>query len=278
MLARLLPSDFRLAAGPELEKAALACLARERSRLGAVGTLVAWIRLTADTVGSAVALRVFARTALPPRRRFIEAAMDNLKKDLRYALRGLRREPGFAALTVLTLALGIGANTAIFSVVNTVLLRPLPYPKAEQLEYVTTTFPGMGLDHFWLSIPEVLELEKHNQAFSSLGGYRTTQFNIDTNPPIRPTVAVVTAGLMPTLGVRPMIGRWFTDADSVPGAERVVVLSWELWQRTFAGDPNILGRTFRADTITRTVVGVMPPGYDVHDARVEVWVPAIIDP
>ncbi len=278
MLARLLPREFRAGAGPDLERAAMACLARERARFGPIGTLFAWVRLTADTVGTSAALHFSAPPPTTPRRGFIEAFMDNLKKDLLYALRGLRRQPGFAALTVLTLALGIGANTAIFSVVNGVLLRPLPYPNAEQLEYVTTTFPALGFDQFWMSIPEVLELEKHNQSFSSLGAYRAAEFNVDTTPPIRPTVGVLTPGFLPTLGVRPLMGRWFTEADSVPGAPRVTILSWEMWQQTFAGDPNILGQTFRADTITRTIVGVMPPGFDVHDARIEVWVPAIIDP
>ena len=278
MLARLLPREFRAGAGPDLERAAMACLARERARFGPIGTLFAWVRLTADTVGTSAALRFSAPPPTPPRRGLIEAFMDNLKKDLLYALRGLRRQPGFAALTVLTLALGIGANTAIFSVVNGVLLRPLPYPNAEQLEYVTTTFPSLGFDQFWMSIPEVLELEKNNQSFSSLGAYRSAEFNVDTTPPIRPTVGVLTPGFLPTLGVRPLMGRWFTEADSVPGAQRVTILSWEMWQQTFAGDPNILGQTFRADTITRTIVGVMPPGFDIHDARIEVWVPAIIDP
>ena len=95
--------------------------------------------------------------------------MDNLKKDLLYALRGFRRQPGFSLLTVLTLALGIGANTAIFSVVNGVLLRPLPYPHAEQLEYVTTKFPAIGFAQFWMSPPEVLELRDHNSSFNGVG-------------------------------------------------------------------------------------------------------------
>ena len=277
-LLRLLPRPFRETAAGELEDAAVACVERERARFGKAGIAVAWLRLAADTVSTSVALRYAARRGAPKGRGPVEAVMDNLKNDLRYALRGLRRQPGFAALTVLTLALGIGANTAIFSVVNGVLLRPLPYPHSEQLEYVTTTFPALGFDQFWMSIPEVLELERHNQSFSSLGAYRVAEFNVDTAPPIRPTVGVVTAGFMPTLGVRPLMGRWFTDADSVPGAPRVTILSWELWQRVFGGDPDILGKTFRGDTITRTIVGVMPRGYDVHDSRIEVWVPPIIDP
>jgi predicted permease len=280
-LARLLPRAFRDAAGAELEAAAVACLARERARMGPAGALFAWVRLSADLVATALALW-WPRTFTPPHGRSprgaLEALMDNLVKDFLYAVRGLRRQPGFAMLTVLTLALGIGANTAIFSVVNGVLLRPLPYPNAEQLEFVTTMFPTQGFDQFWMSMPEVVELEQHNQSFSSVGGYRSTAMNVDTTPPIRPTVGVVTSGFMPALGVRPAMGRWFQASDSVPGAQRVTILSWELWKSAFNGDPQILGRTFHADTIARTVVGVMPRGYDVHDARIDFWVPAIVDP
>ncbi|HET9372956.1 MAG TPA: ABC transporter permease [Vicinamibacterales bacterium] len=278
VLARLLPAEFRAAAGPDLETAAVACLERERARFGRAGALVAWAAIAADIVRVAARLRLEPAAPAPFHRKRIEAFMDNLRMDLRYALRGLKRQPGFAALTVLTLALGIGANTAIFSVVNAVLLRPLPYPNADELEYVTTRFQGQGLDKFWLSIPEVLELAQHNQSFSSVGGYRVAEFNVDTTPPFRPTVGVLTAGFLPTLGVPPLLGRGFTEADSVPGAERVALLSWELWQSRFGGDAGVLGRTFRADTIPRTIVGVMPRGFDILDARVDVWVPAIIDP
>jgi predicted permease len=280
-LSRLLPRDFRAIAGAELELAAAACMAREQARFGRLGAAFAWMRLSADLLATAFALR-WPRTppsspGMPPRG-FIETLMDNLVKDFLYAVRGLRRQPGFAALTVLTLALGIGANTAIFSVINGVLLRPLPYPNADQLEYVTSKFPTMGFEQFWMSIPEVLELEQHNQSFSSLGAYRATAMNIDTTPPMRPATGVVTAGFLPTLGVRPMFGRWFEASDSVPGAQRVAILSWELWTKAFGADPQILGKTFKGDTITRTIVGVMPRGFDVHDARIEFWVPAIVDP
>lgn len=204
--------------------------------------------------------------------------MDTLLQDLRYALRGLARQPGFTALTVLTLALGIGANTAIFSVVNGVLLRPLPYPNAEQLEYVTTKFPALGFEQFWMSPPELQELADHNSSFSSVGGFSAGAVNINTSQPSRPNSALVTPGLMPTLGVPPLTGRWFSDADSRPGAEDVAILSSEFWQRHFGGDPGILGRKILVDNVSTTIVGVMPPGYDVHDQKVEVWLPLTLDP
>jgi hypothetical protein len=159
-LSRLLPRDFRATAGPELEAAAAACVSRERARLGRLGVAIAAVRIAADTVSNAVALRFedhntsFRSIHASPPRGVIEALMDNLKKDLLYAIRGFRRQPGFFLLTVMTLALGIGANTAIFSVVNGVLLRPLPYPNSEQLEYVTTKFPSLGFEQFWVSPPE----------------------------------------------------------------------------------------------------------------------------
>jgi predicted permease len=277
-LARLLPADFRAAAGPDLEAAALACLARERTRFGPRGSALAWIRLVTDTVAAAVALRFSKPPSPEPRRGLIEALMDNLKKDFLYALRGLRRQPGFAALTVLTLALGIGANTAIFSVVNGVLLRPLPYPNPDQLEFITTKFPTLNFEQFWVSPPEVLELRDRNQSFSGVGAYSAGALNIDSTPPQRARSAIVTAELMPVLGVRPLMGRWFTEEDTRPGAEDVGILSWEIWTRNYGADPNILGKKFMADNTPTTIVGVMPRGYDVHDAKVEVWLPLTINP
>ena len=120
--------------------------------------------------------------------------MDNFAKDVRYAFRALRRQPGFAIITVLTLALGIGANTAVFSVVNGVLLRPLGYPQPERLEFITSQFPGLGFDQFWVSLPEFVEFKQHNQAFSNVGAYNITAANLGTSTPSRPITALVTPG------------------------------------------------------------------------------------
>src|SRR5688572_27803930 len=158
-------------------------------------------------------------------------------KDLRYAIRSLWRQPGFAIITVLTLALGIGANTAVFSVVNGVLLRPLPYPEAERLEFITSKFPGLGFEQFWISTPAFLEFRDHNQSFESVGAYVTSAVNFGTSPPTRPVSAQVTPELMPTLGVHPFLGRWFTAGDSGPNAPPVTILSWELWQQSLGGMP-----------------------------------------
>ena len=204
--------------------------------------------------------------------------MDGLRKDLRYALRSLRRQPGFTIVTILTLALGIGANTAVFSVVNGVLLRPLPYPQSERLEYITSQFPGLGFDQFWISPPEFVEFKQHNQAFSSVGAYAVSAANLDTSPPSRPVAGFVSPELMPTLGVQPLHGRAFTDADSVPGAAPVAILSWELWQRAYGGRPDIVNQNVQVNNRATEIVGIMPPGYDVHDSRIELWLPLTINP
>jgi predicted permease len=204
--------------------------------------------------------------------------MDNFRRDLVYALRALRRQPGFTLVTILTLALGIGANTAVFSVVNGVVLRPLAYPQPERLQFVTSQFPTLGFDQFWISLPEFVEFRDRNRAFESIGAYNVNAVNLDTTPPGRPVGAIVTPELMPTLGVQPVAGRWFTAADSVPNAERVAILSWELWQRAYGGDRTVLDRVIQINNLPNRIVGIMPRGYDVHDQKVEIWQPLTIDP
>jgi predicted permease len=290
LIACLLPADLRKTAGADLEEAALACLVRERQRRGRVGVAVAWVRLVSDAIGTTLAIRrthVVRRKAVdrrgrvwntpnPSPRSLWEAVMDNLRKDLQHALRTLRRQPGFTIVTILTLALGIGANTAIFSVVNGVLLRPLEYPHPEQLEFLSTTFLKLGFDQFWMTLPEFLEFRDHNSTFQSVGAYSTGAVNLGTDPAIRPNSAVVTPEFMPTLGVRPVAGRWFTSEDSRPGADPVVILSADLWRRAFGSDPALLGRRVMIDGVSNQVVGIMPAGYDVHEQKVELWQPVTI--
>jgi len=199
-------------------------------------------------------------------------------RNLKLAARGLLRQPAFAVITVLTLALGIGANTAVFSVIHGVLLRPLPYPQPERLEYITSRFPALGFEQFWISMPEFVEFRDNNQVFASVGAYSIGAVNIDTDPPSRPVAANVTPELMPTLGVPAARGRWFTAQDSQPNAAPVAILSWELWQRDYGADPSVLGRSVRMNGRSVEIVGIMPAGYDVHDSKVEVWRPQLIDP
>ena len=283
-MLRVLPADVRLATGPSLEDAAMACLARERARWGRPGVAFAWLRLAADAVGSAVAFRRAAVSrahgaSLRPQPRSLgEIAMDTLRSDLRTALRQLRRQPGFTIVSVLTLALGIGANTAIFSVVNTVLLRELPYPEPAQLQLITSQFTQQGFSHFWLSTPEYVEFRDHNHSFSSVGAYSIGAANIGASAPTRPVTATVSADFFSTLRVPPAAGRWFNDGDSQPGADPVAILSTELWRRAFGAEPSTLGSRVMIDGVSTLVVGIMPPGFDIHDQKVELWQPLPIDP
>jgi predicted permease len=204
--------------------------------------------------------------------------MPTSMNDLKHALRSLRQTPLVAAIAVLTLALGIGANTAIFSVVNAVILRPLGYPQPERLIYITSQFPSLGFDQFWISVPEFLEFRELNRSFEHVGAYRVRAANLGAEQPSRPVTAIVTDDLMAALGVPPLMGRPFTRDDTLPGAEDVAILSYELWQRGFAGDPSVLGRSVQIDGVSTRIVGVMPRGYDVHDEHVELWLPLTIDP
>jgi putative ABC transport system permease protein len=202
-----------------------------------------------------------------------------MRQDLTHALRTLWKSPGYAVVTILTLALGIGANTAIFSVVNGVILKPLPYPSPERLIFITSQFPALGFDQFWVSAPEFVEFAEGNRSFKQVGAYRAGAVNLGTpDQPRRVNSAVITSELMPVLGVAPLRGRQFTREDTLPGAEDVAVLSSELWRSAFGGDESVVGRTVPIDGAPTRIVGIMPPDYDVHDARVQVWLPLTLDP
>jgi predicted permease len=206
-------------------------------------------------------------------------SMDGWSRDARHALRGLLRRPGFAGVTILTLGLGIGANTAIFSVVNGVLLRPLPYADPDRLVMVNSAFPTLGFDEFWVSPPEYMELQERARSFEVLGAYRQGQLSIGGGDrPERVNAAVASATLFEALGVPPLLGRTYTREEDLPGAEPVIVLSHELWQRSFAADPGLVGRSIDANGVPRTVIGVMPPGFDVDESGIEAWQPLALDP
>lgn len=205
--------------------------------------------------------------------------MDRLKLDLLYAFRNLRKSPGYAIVTILTLALGIGANTAIFSVVNGVILEPLPFPQPDRLVFITSQFPNLGFDQFWVSSPEFLEFRERNQSFKDVGAYTAGAVNLGTqDQPRRVNSAIITSELMPVLGSQPLRGRLFTRHDTLPGAEDVGILSSEIWQTAFGGDETVVGRVIPVDGIPTRIVGVMPPGFDVHDQKAQVWLPLTLDP
>ncbi|HEX9943253.1 MAG TPA: ABC transporter permease [Thermoanaerobaculia bacterium] len=205
--------------------------------------------------------------------------MKALLQDLRYACRLLLRSPGFTLLAALTLALGIGANAAIFSVADSVLLKPLPYKDSGRLAIVYSQFPAMGFDRFWVDPMEFTEYSKWNRSFASLGAYVTGQVNVGgQSEPVRADAAFATAGLFKALGVDAQLGRYYSPAEDLPNTEKVVVLSDSLWRRAFGADRTVLGRRVKVDGADRTVIGVMPPGFTVGDDRIEAWIPLALDP
>jgi putative ABC transport system permease protein len=205
-------------------------------------------------------------------------AIHRIVQDARYAIRSLARVPGFTAVGVLTLALGIGANTAIFSVLNGVLLQPLPYPKPDQLIYVTSQFPKLGFDQFPVDAAEFLEFRERAQSFQSVGAYSAGAVNVGADAaPQRVTSAIVSSSLFKALGVPPMRGNVFTEEETLPNAAPVAVLSRELWESAFGGR-DIIGQQIDVDGVKRTVVGIMPAGFDVHDQGVRIWLPLTLDP
>ena len=197
--------------------------------------------------------------------------------DLRYACRAMRKNPGFAAVIILTLALGIGANAAMFSVVNAVVLRPLPYRDADRLVVVWDNLHRHGLKDIVVSALEFTEFRDRNRVFDRMGAYETKGFNVTgVAQPERVNGADVTAGLFPLLGKAPALGRAFRDEDEQPGRD-VVMLGHESWQRLFGGDLAIVGKIIAVDGHGAEVVGVMPAGFHFPDDTVDLWRPIAFD-
>jgi len=199
--------------------------------------------------------------------------MHDLLQDVRFALRMLRKAPAFTAAALLVLALGIGATSAIFSVVNAVVLRPLPYPDSERIAVVHTDFRVQGLDRMPHSIPEFHDFREHNRSFEALAAYQLGDANLGgVDPPERLQLARVSPAFFPVLGVEAAPGRTFTPEEEKIGNDRVVLLSHALWQRRFGGDPAIVGRSVVLSGNPYTVAGVMPRGFSMP-SKVDVWVP-----
>jgi putative ABC transport system permease protein len=202
--------------------------------------------------------------------------METLLKDIRYGVRGLLKRPGFTAVAVITLALGIGANTAIFSVVNAVLLRPLPYRDAQDIVTIWQNNAKAGVSRNDVSPANFLDWQEQSRSFTSVAGIEPFGFSmIGNGEPERLSVWLVTAGFFETLSTNPVLGRTFSSQDYQPGNERVIVISHSLWQRRFGGDPNLVGRKLTLNGQPYTVVGVMPPEFQFPADR-EVWAPRVL--
>ena len=211
------------------------------------------------------------------------AALESTVADLRLSLRRLRKSPGFAAIVLLTMALGIGANTTVFSVINSVLLKPLPYPNQGQLVALTLRAPGAeGLADFssglQLSPSMYLTFSERNRTFQSLGVWTPGTASVTgLAQPEEVQTALISDGVLETLGVLPVAGRWFSPGDQDPRGAKTVMLSYGYWQRRFGGDPSAIGRSIQIDAQTREIVGVMPRGFKMVDKEFDLLAPLAFD-
>jgi putative ABC transport system permease protein len=275
-LVRLYPPDYRARHGGGLAAELDACLARERTVAGRIGAVlsVCWDALS--TRHSASSTPHLALSTGDP-------LMQSLLYDLRHAFRLLRRAPLFSALVVATLALAIGANTAIFSVVNTVLLRSLPYAEPDRLVLV---YEGIGShSQIGFSAPDLVAFRERTRSYDGSAAYRSVEFELSgIDQPERVSAARISPSLMDVLGVSPALGRTFT-AEEDTGRQPVAILSDGLWRRAFGADRAVIGRTVTLDRRAYTIVGVMPARFSfpnrgprLNNAPADVFVPISFSP
>ncbi len=199
--------------------------------------------------------------------------MEGILQDIRYGLRTLVRSPGFAVVAVLALALGIGANTAIFSVVNAVLLRPLPFRDPGRLMVVESSNPAKGYPEFAVSPPDFLDWKDQGRSFEGMAAFEATPFNLsEGSEPERVQGSRITAPMLGLLGVKPILGRDFRPEEDRDGSDLVVLLGHALWTRRFGADPAIVGRAVSINGRKRTVLGILPPEFSFPN-RSEIWTP-----
>jgi predicted permease len=204
--------------------------------------------------------------------------LETLFRDIRYGLRALRKSPGFTAVAVLTLALGIGANSAIFSVINGVLLKPLPYPHSEQLIDLHLTAPGVNFPDADPAPFLYFTYREQNRSFQSVGLYRwNTQSVTGLTEPEEAQCLNVTAEVLPILGAQPALGRWFSESDAAPGSPQTAVLSYGWWQTHFGADRSVIGRQIMVNGISRQVIGVMPATFRFLDREAAFLLPLQFD-
>jgi predicted permease len=210
-------------------------------------------------------------------------AFDSILADLKFAFRRLRKSPGFAATVLLTLAIGIGANTTVFSVVNGVLLKPLPYPDSGQLVSLWLNAPGAGgLANFssglQLSSSMYFTFSEQNRTFQSMGIWTPSNASVTgVAEPEQVRTEMISDGVLQTLDVPPAVGRWLAQADQDPHGGKTVMLNYGYWQRRFGGDRSVIGRAIQVDAQTREIVGVMPRGFRLVDRDFDLLIPLALD-
>lgn len=205
--------------------------------------------------------------------------VENILQDVRYSGRIFFKNPAFSLVVVLTLALGISANTAIFSFANGILLRPLPYPDSDRLAVIDETAFKRGINSMSVSYPNFLDWRERNAVFEGIGlHFGTTRFALSGNGQAEELRgSYISYGLFEVLRVSPVLGRTFTKAEDTPDTDDVVILGYELWQRRFGGDTKIIGQRIALNTYSRTVIGVMPPGFKFPEES-ELWAPLGLTP
>jgi predicted permease len=209
--------------------------------------------------------------------------VESFAQDIRFGLRMLRKSPGFTAASMLTLAIGIGANTAVFSVLNRVLLQPLPYPQSNRLIALRLDAPGAGgladfANGLQLSPSMFITFSDHNQTLQSMGIWTTGRANVTgIAQPEEVRTALVSDGVLQTLEVPPLLGRWFSQGDHEPGGGKALILGYGYWRRRFGGDPGVIGRTLQVDSEPRQIVGVMPRGFRMMDQDFDLLSPMVFD-
>ena len=203
-----------------------------------------------------------------------------LRRESRQALRTLGRSRSFSTIAIATLALGIGATTAIFTILDAVVLRPLPYASAERLVYLQSGVPGVDRSAKWgLSVAGYFHFREHARSLEALGAYTTSQANYGSSDRAeRVPTALVSGSMFEVLGARTILGRPIRAEDNLRGAPSVVVLGHEFWQRHFAGDPAVIGRTIQLHSSPFEVIGVLAPGMHLPQEQVDAWMPATLDP
>src|SRR5258708_24859702 len=251
-LLHFYPASFRAGYGEEMgERFGGRC--REAKGVWAVAAL--WLSVFFEILANATA-----------------AHWDILRQDLRYTARALRRAPGFAIAAVLVVALGVGANTAAFSVADFVLIRPLPFAEPDRLVRLWEFPPGYGRTD--LSPADYRDWKRMSTVFETMGATRGLSVNmIGQGDPELLEGAAMTADVLPMLGVQPMIGRLFTADEDRAGAPGTLLLSYRLWQMDFGGDPGVVGRKIRLDDKTYTVIGVMPRDFHFSNPPPDIWTP-----
>ena len=267
LLLRLYPRASRARLADGFEAVVAACVARERARFGIAGPAYAWMRIVFDSIANGTAMRLDDRRArrcaiTHDRHEFSrETTMNRLLQDLTYAGRAMRYAPAFSATVTLTLALAIGATTAVFSVVNAVLLRSLPYQEPDRLVMAYQGIPAAIPTPIGFSPPDYVAFTERAAFFESVAAFRNREYELSgVEPPERIVAARVSASLFQTLGVAPAIGSAFTREDD-EAARPVAVISDGLWRRKFARDPGAIGRAVMLDRRPYTIVGIMPPDF-----------------